>query len=339
MKRIICCFLALILTLGMTAGAAGYSLDPDSINQSAASVMLLAVYDMPNRLIATGSGFVAFDENYAVTNYHVIEGSDVIIAYTDAGEEKQISRVLCADSGRDIAILVFDEESGLAPLEINAEAELTRGAPVVAIGSPIGFRNTVSIGNISASEGEEADISFTAPISSGSSGGALIDDDGYVIGVTSSAIGGAQNMNFAVNAAYVKELFEAHSSDEPVPLAELESVNYETEVKAVLPAARDFTIKNYAGFSISEVYLYPDGAKNWGKARNTSGWLYNNSSMTFTVTDEEAEQNTRWTLNFCFRLSGCAYYIDYTGINLSSLLGRSLLITMENGNTIYLEIE
>ena len=61
--------------------------------------------------------------------------------------------------------------------------------------------------------------------------------------------------------------------------------------------------------------------------------------MTFTVTDEEAEQNTRWTLNFCFRLSGCAYYIDYTGINLSSLLGRSLLITMENGNTIYLEIE
>ncbi|MBQ9409437.1 MAG: serine protease [Clostridia bacterium] len=348
MKRLLSVLLIFVLLTSGFAGASGFSLDPDAINESAGSVVMLAVYDIANRLIGTGSGFVAFSENYVVTNYHVIDGADVIVAYTDWGDTLWINRVLCADSGRDIAVLVFEEESGLKPLALSQSGEIARGGAAVAIGSPIGFRNSVSIGNISSAAEDEYDgtISFTAPISSGSSGGALLNDDGEVIGVTSSTLGSAsdvQNLNFAVSISYVRELYEAHKADEPVPFLDLETVDQKTEIQRpkddALPAAREFTIKNYAGFSISEVYLYPDGAKSWGQARNKSGWLNNNSQMSFTVTDEEATQDTLWTLNFCFYYQKRPYYMDWDGIDLKRLLGRTLVIRMENGNAISLEIE
>lgn len=347
MKQILSIVLALILLMSCFAGAAGYSSDPDAINETAQSVVLLAVYDIANRLIATGSGFVAFGEEYVLTNYHVIDGADVIVAYTDSGETLWINRVLCADSGRDLAILVFDENSGLNPLELADVTEPERGAPAVAIGSPIGFRNSVSIGNVSSAEEDEFTgyIQFNAPVSSGSSGGALLNDEGKVIGITTAIYsdrGSAQNLNFAVNVSYAKEMYEAHKDDEPVILFDLESIDIKTEIERpdddIIPDAREFTIKNFAGFSITEVYLYPDDAKSWGKARNTAGWLTNNGQMSFTVTDEEATQDTLWTLNFCFLYQKRNYYIDYTGVDLKRLLGRTLIIRME-GNAISLEIE
>ena len=347
MKKLLSVLLTFVLLASCCAGAAGYSLDPDQINESAQSVVLLAVYDIANRLIATGSGFVAFSDEYALTNFHVIKGADVIVAYTDSGDTLWINRVLCADSGRDLAVLVFDEPSGLKPLALADATEPERGAPAVAIGSPIGFRNSVSIGNVSSAEEDEYTgyIQFNAPVSSGSSGGALLDDEGKVIGVTTAIYsdrGSAQNLNFAVNISYAKEMYEAHKGDEPVSLMDLDKIDIKTEIERpeddVIPDARDFTIKNYAGFSITEVYLYPDGAKSWGKARNTAGWLTNNGQMNFTVTDEEATQDTLWTLNFCFLYQKRNYYIDYTGVDLKRLLGRTLVIKME-GNAISVEIE
>ncbi len=347
MKKLLSILLTFVLLASCFAGAAGYSLDPDQINESAQSVVLLAVYDIANRLIATGSGFVAFTDEYALTNFHVIEGADVIVAYTDSGDTLWINRVLCADSGRDLAVLVFDEPSGLRPLPLSESGEPTRGAPAVTIGSPIGFKNSVSIGNVSSAEEDEYTgyIQFTAPVSSGSSGGALLDDEGRVIGVTTAIYsdrGSAQNLNFAVNISYAIEMYEAHKGDEPARLMDLDKIDIKTKIERpkddVLPDAREFTIKNFAGFSISEVYLYPDGAKNWGKARNTAGWLTNNGQMSFTVTDEEAQQDTLWTLNFCFLYQKRNYYIDYSGIDLKRLLGRTLVIKME-GNAISVEIE
>ena len=170
MKRIISFILSFVLLLSCAAGAAGYSLDPAAMDESAGSVVLLAVYNILNELIATGSGFCAFDSGCIVTNYHVIAEADAIVAYTDAGEELLIEKVLCADSGWDIAILAV-EGSTLKPLTLNGSGEVTRGTPAVAIGSPFGFRNSVTIGNIST-DGEEHEgyIGFNAPISSGSSG-------------------------------------------------------------------------------------------------------------------------------------------------------------------------
>lgn len=347
MKRIFALILTAVLLLTCVAGAAGYSLDPDAINKSASSVVLVACYNIAGRLLGTGSGFAAFDGKYIVTNYHVIDGADIAAVYTDDGDLLWASRVLCADSGRDIAILVLDEDAALPPLPLNETGEVTRGAPAVAIGSPFGFRNSVSIGSVSASEVEyEGFIGFNAPVSSGSSGGALLDDDGKVIGVTSVVVGGdpdAQNVNFAVDIKYVIEMYDSHAADETVLLRDVKKIDLKTEVKEpedyFVPDSREFSISNLAGFSISEVYLYPDGAKSWGKVKNTAGWLTAGNKMTFTVTDEEALADTLYTVNVCFYYQKQAYYMDFTGINLKKLLGHTLVIRMLDGNYVGIDIE
>lgn len=77
---------------------------------------------------------------------------------------------------------------------------LVRGQKVVAIGSPEGLFNTVSDGIISAFRTIDGVnmIQFTAPISSGSSGGAVLNMYGEVIGISTSGIDDGQNINFAV---------------------------------------------------------------------------------------------------------------------------------------------
>ena len=96
-----------------------------------------------------------------------------------------------------------------ASLEFDLNDDLMRAEKVVAIGSPVGIMNTVSMGNISGFYKQNGKdwIQFTAPISSGSSGGALLNNDGKVIGVTTATYTSAQNMNMAVKASNVIDLY------------------------------------------------------------------------------------------------------------------------------------
>ena len=340
MKKTVCFVLLLCLSLGLFAGAEGFSLDAGAINESLQSVLLLAVYDPANRLIGTGSGFVAFSDQYIVTNCHVIRDAGFVIAYSDEGKTFTLDTVLCTDYQNDIAILCFNENSGLKPLAIS-ETPVERGEAVVAIGSPQGFRNTVSLG-VAASTGVDAEsgyINFTAPISSGSSGGALFNDAGEVIGITSAthADEGAQNLNFAVDISLAAQLYRDYADKQPVPISEWKSVSA-TDPTDPLPEEREFTLRDYAGFAISEVYLYPMGSDGWGRARN-NGWLYRDQSMVIPVSDEEAVSDKRFTLNLCFYLSGRNYYIEYPGIRMPEILGRTLTLYMEEGNVLRIEIE
>ena len=101
-------------------------------------------------------------------------------------------------------------DHGFEPLIPDTTGKLKRSSPVVAIGSPAGLKNTVSIGNISAFFDQNGKnwIQFTAPISHGSSGGALFNDKGEVVGVTSSSITDGQNLNFAIPIETVAELWK-----------------------------------------------------------------------------------------------------------------------------------
>lgn len=326
--------------------AAGFTTDPVAMNDACLSVVKLEIYDENDEIIGTGSGFVAFSNDLIVTNCHVMANAAKIVAYSDVGDSYTVSDVLCVNSDIDAAILCFESPTDLKPLPLNETGDVMRASSVVAIGSPKGFANTVSKGNVSYvfTEDDIRYIQFNAPISSGSSGGALLNDDGAVIGITTATyddgVGQAQNLNFAVNILEVVELYNEHKDDERTPLADWRNINTgETDMDALLSSARSFTLQNYAGFSISEVYLYPDGAASWGKARNTSGWLYKNSSMEVEVTEEELKLNTTFTLNFCFYLSGQAYYSEYEGLRLRDIMGRTVTIYLENGNTVVLDLE
>lgn len=327
MKRVLSFLLAAVLLLGCFASAAGFVSDADAVNAVCRSVMKLEIKDGDGAVLGTASGFIAFDGSTLVTACHVIEGAHSVTACRNTGEMYEITRLLFADSAKDIAVLCFDESTGIEPLPLS-DGSVLRGSPVVAIFSPQGFSNNVSKGNVSGVYTEEdvKYIRFNAPISAGSSGGALIGDDGLVIGITVGSYKGGQNQNAAVNVAELIDLYNAHKGAPVTALSERASDAHADEV----PAARSFTIQNDAPFSISEVYLYADNAVSWGKARNTSGWLYKGESMEFTVSDEEAGMYALWTLNFCFYLNGKPYYVEHEGLYLPSLLGHTISVTMEN---------
>ena len=204
----------IVLLFTFTAYASTFSTDPKAIEQKAKSVLMLEVYNQNNEFIAAGSGFVAFNNRTIVTNFHVIEGAAWIMANSDDGYQYMVTKVLTTDKEKDIAICEFMSPTDLIPLELNTNGELLRAESVVAIGNPLGIElgmtNTVSIGNISALYEDRVVkwVQFTAPISNGSSGGALFDNNGNVIGMTSATLIDGQNMNLAIHISEVQELYD-----------------------------------------------------------------------------------------------------------------------------------
>ncbi len=219
---------AVMIMLGMASADGGFSDDADAIETAADSVYMLEVYSSRKEKIAVGSGFTAFDESLLVTNYHVIDGGSYIVAISDNKEQFLIRQKCCIDKKKDIAILKFDQVPKARALEIDDNNELKRVQKVVAIGSPAGLMNTISIGNISGfytREGKDW-IQFTAPISSGSSGGALFNDEGKVIGITTATYATAQNVNMAVKIRDVIDLYNSWDKRSTTSLGTVAANNY-----------------------------------------------------------------------------------------------------------------
>jgi len=103
-----------------------------------------------------------------------------------------------------LAIIRIDRR--LAPLPVyNGTEKLVRGQKVVAIGSPLGLFNSVSDGIISGFRNIDGVdmIQFTAPISRGSSGGAVLNMFGEVIGISTAGFDYGQNINLAVGYEFI----------------------------------------------------------------------------------------------------------------------------------------
>ena len=190
-----------------------FSDDPNAIAVASLSVVKLNCYDDEGTLICTGSGCILFEKDVIVTNYHVIEEfPHRIEVQTEKGYSFDIVGGVGADKEKDIAILYFSHRSApvkMTPLNIG-EKSLQKGEKVVAIGSPLGLMNTVSAGVFSGNSNESGStmLQFTASISSGSSGGALFNDDGEIIGITSASYVAGQNLNLAIPIKRVVNLYE-----------------------------------------------------------------------------------------------------------------------------------
>jgi len=196
------------------AYATSFKDDLDAIDQAAKSVLTLFVYDKNGEYLGSGSGFVAFDNYTLVTNYHVMEGTAEIYETSDSGNQYIISKVIVADEQKDIALLEFFSPIDLKPLVLEEGTKPRRAEPVVTIGSPHGITNSVTMGNVSAIFQDEFGtmITFSAPISPGSSGGALFNNNGRVIGITTAARRDSQNINIAVDISEVIKLYEENKN-------------------------------------------------------------------------------------------------------------------------------
>ena len=172
------------------------------------AVFYIEIYDEDEELIKTGSGFFINESGMAVTNNHVITGASSAKITTDNGEEYDVAGIFDCNRKKDIALIMV-EGSGFPYLEFADSEKLQTGATVYTLGSPLGLQASYSQGIVSQSlreiEGAEY-IQIDAPISSGSSGGALLDSRGRVVGVTSATAVGAQNINLSVPINFIYSL-------------------------------------------------------------------------------------------------------------------------------------
>ena len=185
------------LRLSVTLGA---KLDAEGIfAKCSPAVFYIELYDETGAAFASGSGFFISSSGVAVTNYHVIEDAYSAKILTSAGGVYDVAGAYDYSEENDLALLQIDG-SGFPYLDMGDSSSLVTGSTVYAIGSPRGLDNTISQGIISNADRpiDGVDyIQFTASISPGSSGGALLNTAGQVIGVPSLFIDG-QNLNLAV---------------------------------------------------------------------------------------------------------------------------------------------
>lgn len=177
-----------------------HELSAGEIAKLSDSVFTLHVYDKNHELISTGSGFVVNDDRTIVTNYHVVNQGYFVEAVSEMDIHYNASGATFFDEDSDIAILRLEAATNLKPLAIADSASVKVGDTIYAIGSPLGLKNTVSNGIVSAfrKNGAYSDFQITAPISPGSSGGVLLNAYGEAIGITYGSYSEGQNLNLAI---------------------------------------------------------------------------------------------------------------------------------------------
>ena len=165
----------------------------------------------PRRTRSLGSGFVIEKSGHIVTNFHVVEGAE-IVTVSFSNDESVRAKVVGIDPTTDLAVLkVNTPPRGLTPLRLGKSSSVRVGDEVVAIGNPFGYERSMTAGIVSAigrvleapnDLAIDNAIQTDAPINPGSSGGPLLNALGQVIGVnTQIATGGSSDRSVGVGFA------------------------------------------------------------------------------------------------------------------------------------------
>ncbi len=166
----------------------------------ASSIVMIAIHDEKGEVIGSGSGIMIGRQGYILTNNHVTAGGrSYSVRIEDDNNVYETTEMIKYNQFLDLAIIRIDRR--LDPIKVyNGTKKLVRGQKVVAIGSPLGLFNSVSDGIISGfRQIDMVDmIQFTAPTSHGSSGGAVLNMQGEVIGISTAGYSAGQNINLAV---------------------------------------------------------------------------------------------------------------------------------------------
>ncbi len=180
-------------------------LDFEELARLASSVVMISVHDRKGEVLGNGSGIMIGEGGYILTNHHVASGGRCYsVRIEDDNIIYKTDEIIKYNSVLDLAVIRIDRR--LKPLPIyRGGRKLVRGQKVVAIGSPLGLFNSVSDGIISGFRviNDVDMIQFTAPISHGSSGGAVLNMYGEVIGISTAGFDNGQNINLAVGYEFI----------------------------------------------------------------------------------------------------------------------------------------
>lgn len=176
--------------------------------------------------VSQGTGVVMTADGYIITNAHVIEGAFRADVSLEDGRSFE-AKLVGSDASTDLAVLKV-EAHDLTPAVFGDSDQMVVGDTVVAIGNPMGeqLRGTMTDGILSAINRDmEVDgntmtlLQTTAALNTGNSGGALVNDQGQVIGITNMKLisnvsdNTLEGLGFAIPTTTVKPVVDALIAD------------------------------------------------------------------------------------------------------------------------------
>jgi S1-C subfamily serine protease len=180
-------------------------LSAQQVFRTVASSVYLIIAGQTAEAINGGDGYigsaVAISPDTALTNCHIVENQKYIAVLDEATTQPLKSVVASADQSSDRCFLrVQGKLNSIAA--VRRFRDLVVGERVYTIGNPSGLTKTLGEGLISGLRQRNGIryVQTTAQISRGSSGGALVDSKGYLVGITTFLLKDAQNLNFAIAA-------------------------------------------------------------------------------------------------------------------------------------------
>ncbi|KAJ3604625.1 hypothetical protein NHX12_029365, partial [Muraenolepis orangiensis] len=170
-------------------------------------------------LFISGSGFLISEDGWILTNAHVLANKQKIRVELRSGVHYD-AVVMDADQKLDVALIKIKSEDPLPALQLGRSANLLPGEFVVAIGSPLALRNTVTMGIVSTTQRHGVELGLVdsnmeyiqtdAIINNGNSGGPLVNLDGDVIGINTLKV--TAGISFAIPADKIRQfLMESYS--------------------------------------------------------------------------------------------------------------------------------
>lgn len=240
--------------------------------------------DLYNRMEGAGSGVIFTSDGYIVTNNHVVDFADKF-EVTLSDNRKFPARLIGYDPKSDLAVLKIDAKN--LPVMRYADSDQARiGEWVLAIGNPFNLKSTVTAGIISAvgrdiniikaKDAIEAFIQTDAAVNPGNSGGALIDDQGRLLGINTaiaSNTGSYSGYSFAIPINMVKriagEIIQKGSSQRPqlgiqvydLDDALIEELQLNVQQGVLIVTVERGSIAHLAGFKKNDVITAINGVK------------------------------------------------------------------------------
>jgi len=197
----------------------------------------------------TGSGFVVDKQGHLLTNFHVVQGADVVRVTLFDGSAHP-AKVIGVDASNDVAVLKIDVEAGLLyPVVLGDSSRVLVGQKILAIGNPFGLERTLTTGIVSsldrslkAKNGRmiKGIIQTDAAINPGNSGGPLLNSKGQVIGMNTaiiSSVGQSAGVSFAVPINSIARILRPLIEEGRVVRAELGVVRVYTTEQGLLVLA------------------------------------------------------------------------------------------------------
>jgi len=234
-----CAIRASLLGVFFTATCTVTSADVDLADlfaKTSPSVVTLTTYNGAGERLGQGSGFVVHKSGVIVTCLHVIANAATVEIQSADESTQTATAIIRSSKDWDVALLKA-AKSRQPPLKLGPPESVRVGAAVVAIGSPLGYGNTLSQGIISGLRphaGQSDMIQVTAPISPGSSGGPILSaSTGEILGMSVASLTAGQNINFAVPARVIAD--QLKTIDQP-PERKLD--DFTPEVKRSLAEAK-----------------------------------------------------------------------------------------------------